>query len=186
MEKYVGEALFQMRFAGDALSRTRERFKPMTDHEYTTLWEGWGIGRTGYGGGTINHAWSGGALTLLSQYAAGVAPTELAFKKYNVMPQMGSLKRIETIVPTPKGDIGLKLARTGKTFSMNLVSPGGTTALIGIPKQHAPKKTVTVNGTMLLKLGVPTALKEGVGYTGSSKHYLLFTASPGQWSFAAE
>ena len=99
---------------------------------------------------------------------------------------MGSLKRIETIVPTPKGDIGLKLKRTDKTFGMDLVSPNGTSALIGIPKQHAPKKTVKVNGTMLLKLGVPTAMGKGVKYTGSNKHYLLFTVSPGKWSFAAE
>ena len=35
--------------------------------DYTTLFEGWGIGQEGFGGGTINHAWSGGPLTLLSQ-----------------------------------------------------------------------------------------------------------------------
>lgn len=186
MEKYVGEALFQMRFDADALARTKERFTPMTDHEFTTLWEGWGIGRTGYGGGTINHAWSGGALTLLSQYAAGVAPEELAFRKYHVLPQMGPLKRIETIVPTPKGNIGLKLARTGKTFNMDLVSPGGTVAVVGIPKSDAPGKTVRVNGVVLLKHGVPAALMEGVGYSGEDRHYLLFTASSGSWAFAAE
>ncbi|MFP4367340.1 MAG: hypothetical protein ACOCU3_00265 [bacterium] len=52
----------------------------MVNHpEITTLWEGWGIGRSGYGGGSANHAWSGGGLTILSQYVAGIYPVEPAY-----------------------------------------------------------------------------------------------------------
>mgnify|MGYP003764824027 CR=1 FL=1 len=37
MEKYVGEALYQMRLEHDAIARTKKRFKEMTNHPYTTL-----------------------------------------------------------------------------------------------------------------------------------------------------
>ena len=39
MEKYVGEALCQMDFAEDAIVRTKKRFKEMTDHPHTSLFE---------------------------------------------------------------------------------------------------------------------------------------------------
>ena len=77
MEKYVGEALFVMGYDDFAIQRTRERFEAMVNYPgCTTLWEGWGIGKAGFGGGSVNHAWSGGTLTLLSQYVAGIRPTK--------------------------------------------------------------------------------------------------------------
>lgn len=64
MEKYVMEALFRMGCGHYAIERTARRFADMVDDPgSTTLFEGWGIGEKGYGGGTTNHAWSGGALT---------------------------------------------------------------------------------------------------------------------------
>ena len=57
MEKYVLEALFQMGEPTFALERMKQRYTRMLDYaEYTTLFEGWGIGAEGFGGGTINHA----------------------------------------------------------------------------------------------------------------------------------
>ena len=41
------------------------------DPQCSTLYEGWGIGENGYGGGSSNHAWSGGGLTVLAQYVCG-------------------------------------------------------------------------------------------------------------------
>lgn len=55
MEKYVLEALFQMNEPAFALERMKQRYAKMMDYpEYTTLFEGWGIGPDGFGGGTIN------------------------------------------------------------------------------------------------------------------------------------
>ncbi len=34
------------------------------------------------GGGTYNHAWSGGPLTMMSQYVLGVAPESVAYGRY--------------------------------------------------------------------------------------------------------
>lgn len=122
-----------MRFEHDAIARTKKRFKEMTDHPYTTLWEDWRIG--GSGGGTINHAWCGGALTLLSQYGAGVAPVTPGYATYHVLPQMGPLKTIKTTVPSVKGNIDVELRKEADAFSLKLNSPANTTAIVGIPKR---------------------------------------------------
>ncbi|HEY9155885.1 MAG TPA: hypothetical protein VIM69_12185, partial [Opitutaceae bacterium] len=88
MEKYVVEALCLMGEPALAQERMKERYAKMVNNtEYTTLWEGWGIGEKGFGGGTINHAWSGGPLTIMSQYFAGIAPTSPAYKTYRISPQ---------------------------------------------------------------------------------------------------
>ena len=64
MEKYIMEALFIMGQSNYALERVQSRFAPMVDNkEYSTLFEGWDIGEKGFGGGTVNHAWSGGGFS---------------------------------------------------------------------------------------------------------------------------
>lgn len=86
MEKYVMEALFKMGHGGYALDRAEERFKKMVDDpRYTTLFEGWE--KDGFGGGSVNHAWSGGAITVISSELCGLRPLEPAWKKFAVEPQ---------------------------------------------------------------------------------------------------
>ena len=114
MEKYVGEALYQMGFANDAIARTKKRFAPMVESPKTTLRELFN------NRGTLNHAWSGGTLTLLSQYAAGISPTSPGYATYQILPQMGPLKHIKTIVPSVKGEIPVELRNDPDTFSLNL------------------------------------------------------------------
>ena len=192
MEKYVGEALYQMRFENDAIARTKKRFKTMTDHPFTTLWEDWRIG--GSGGGTINHAWCGGALTLLSQYGAGVAPVTPGYGTYHVLPQMGPLKYIKTTVPSVKGDIPLVLHNQADSFTISLVSPKGTKAIVGIPKHSditissikANGKEVWKSGPSTgLRTGKPTGQVKGLRYLEETEHYIKFNAQPGSWEFSA-
>jgi hypothetical protein len=139
MEKYVLEALYKMNAPDLAMTRMKDRYREQIASPLTTLWEGWGLGKNGYGGGTYNHAWSGGPLTCLSQYAAGVAPTKPGYEAYSVFPQMGSLKRIQAVVPTVKGEIHLTLEQTDNTFTIDITSPPGTTAELGIPKRPGMK-----------------------------------------------
>lgn len=186
MEKYVGEALYVMRFEEDAIARTRKRFKAMTDHHYTTLWEGWGIGKEGYGGGTINHAWCGGALTLLSQYGAGVAPITPGYGTYHVLPQMAPLKHIKTTVPSVKGDIHLELHNKAASFTMDLVSPKGTTAIVGIPKRAGSAiARIQADGTSVWENGNPRQGVKGLTFKEETQHYITFIAQPGSWGFNA-
>lgn len=187
MEKYVAEAQYQMRFEADAITRAKKRYKFMTDHEYTTLFEGWGIGKNGYGGGTINHAWCGGMLTLLSQYGAGVAPITPGYGSYHVLPQMGPLKYIQTVVPSVKGDITLDLQNQPDAFTMKLISPQATEAIVGLPKRPgASVRQVTVNGKTVWKDGQVGRLPEGLSFVAETEHYIQFSAQPGKWQFSAE
>ena len=154
--------------------------------DYTTLWEGWGIGAEGFGGGTINHAWSGGPLTIMSQYFAGIAPTAPGFSTYSVYPQMGSLGKISTKVVTPKGDIALELSNTKESFSMKLTSPAGTQATVGIPIPPGGSiAEVKVNGQPLWSQGKAESAPPGVRFVEANPRYLVFAVDPGQWTFLA-
>ena len=187
MEKYVLEALCLMDQPELAQERIKTRYAKMVDHpEFTTLWEGWGIGSEGFGGGTINHAWSGGPLTIMSQYFAGIAPTAAGFSSYNVLPQMGTLKKITTKVVTAKGDIALKLSNTKELFSMNLTSPAGTQAIVGIPVLAGETITeVKANGKVVWKAGKSNGNSTGVRFIEANSRYLVFAVEPGIWSFSA-
>ncbi|TAE91045.1 MAG: hypothetical protein EAZ81_07810 [Verrucomicrobia bacterium] len=65
MEKFVLEALFQMNQAPTAYARMKSRYAKMVESPLSTLWEGWGIGPEGYGGGSYNHGWAGGDFSCL-------------------------------------------------------------------------------------------------------------------------
>ena len=149
MEKYVGEALFVMGYPTFALERTRTRFANMVNHPtYTTLWEGWGIGAEGFGGGSINHAWSGGTLTLLSQYVAGITPVKPGFKEFQIKPQMGDLNTAKVTVDTRYGFIKAELQRKDGEIQISFEVPEGTTAYVVVGRKRTPyqsgKHTVTI------------------------------------------
>jgi alpha-L-rhamnosidase len=148
MEKYVLEALFVMDAPELAMQRMKERYRPQIDSPLTTLWEGWGIGGEGYGGGSYNHAWSGGPLTCLSQFAAGVAPTSPGFASFSILPQMGNLTRIDCSVDSPKGMIRVKLEAGDSHFNAILHTPSGTSGIIGVPRKGESQQ-VTSDGNIL-------------------------------------
>lgn len=129
MEKYVLEALFQMGEPTFALERMKQRYTRMLDYaEYTTLFEGWGIGAEGFGGGTINHAWSGGPLTLLSQKVCGIEPTSPGFRTFKIAPQLGSLSEASASLETHYGTIQVSIKKKGKRMKFDLQIPEGTSA----------------------------------------------------------
>lgn len=133
MEKYVLEALYLINQPDYAIERLKERFTEMVDAEgLTTLWEGWGLGDKGFGGGTMNHAWSGGGLTCLLQYAVGLEPVKPAFKEFKIQPQMGPLNKMETSTPTKFGRIVVKLEKLPEgAVKLNLTVPEGTVGFCG-------------------------------------------------------
>ena len=110
MEKYVLEALCMMGYYEDALERMKKRYHDMVESDLTTLWEGWGIGSKGFGGGSYNHAWSGGPLTILSQYFAGISSLKPAFKEFVIKPVFDCFKHVHSITPTKWGKIELNIA----------------------------------------------------------------------------
>ena len=141
MEKYVLEALCSMGYYEDALARLEYRFGEMVAAPHTTLWEGWEYtGAKGMtyksGNGTYNHAWSGGGLTILSQYIAGITPLKPAFESFAVCPNLASLNRVKSVVPTVYGSIELVAQRVNNRLEMTLIVPRGTTAQISLPQTY--------------------------------------------------
>lgn len=144
MEKYVLQALCQMGYSQDALNRMKLRYAAMVDSPLTTLWEGWGIGGAGFGGGSYNHAWSGGPLTIMSQYIAGIAPLAPAFSEFGVRPDPAHLSHIHAIVPLSGGrEIGFRLERDARECVIVLDVPQGTRAHFFVP---APYTRFWANG----------------------------------------
>jgi len=112
----------------------KKRYSSMLKYaQYTTLFEGWGIGAEGFGGGSINHAWSGGPLTLLSQKVCGVEPTSPGFRTFRVRPQMGNLTEAEASFESVNGEIKVFVTRSGKRYSIRLTVPENSSAEVVFP-----------------------------------------------------
>lgn len=143
MEKYILEALFIMGYDTFALKRMQERFATMVNHpDFSTLWEGWGIGKEGFGGGTTNHAWSGGGLTLLSQYVAGVNPTSAGYDTFEIKPNLGSLTHVKAVVPSVKGDIEVEI-NASEGYNLVFKIPENTKAEVYLPSAY---QNITLDG----------------------------------------
>ncbi|MGW2383495.1 discoidin domain-containing protein [Streptomyces lincolnensis] len=179
MEFYVLEALYLMGAATVAEERMRNRFAAqVADPACHTLWELWTKAD-----GTDNHAWNGGPLYALSAYAAGVRPTEPGWSSYEVIPLTGTLTKINTVVPTVKGDIRFGITRDGTQVTLTLTSPTGTTARVGVPTYRGSSAVIKANGTAVFTGGASTGSLSGLTYEGKDSSYVYFTVRPGNWTF---
>lgn len=176
MEKYVLEALFVMGFPEDASLRMQGRYKAMVESPVTTLWEGWELNSAEFGGGTYNHAWSGGPLTLLSQYVAGVAPITPGYGTYEVVPLATKLKQVACTVPTVKGNIEVQHSYDGSVFRMQIKGPANSRQIIGVPILYA-YNGVTINGKQVLGLGGTPIAQRGIRMYGQKNGCWLFELS---------
>ncbi len=188
MEKYVLEALLLMDQPDAAFARMLTRYDRMLNDEQTTLWETFeelkldGFGSLGYG--TYNHAWSGGPLTILSQYVAGVAPTKPAFDSYEILPQTGRLRHLRAVVPTRHGPIELELDRRNAPLEARVVSPDGAEGVFGIASDWVSSTAmVSVNEQPLWTAGEATAATNPVRFLGAVDGHLRFSLPPGTWEF---
>jgi alpha-L-rhamnosidase len=186
MEKYVLEALMQLDAPDAALDRMTERYAAMLSDDVGTLWELFDpITLEGFGDlgrGTYNHAWSGGPLTILSQYVAGVAPTSPAFKTFDVSPNLHRLNRIDAVTATLYGPIRVN-ARKGAegTLSVAVEVPPGTTATVWIPVKEA--SAVTLNDRPF-PLDTSAATPSSPALEERRGERLGFRVPAGVWRFA--
>ncbi|MET8982660.1 discoidin domain-containing protein [Streptomyces sp. NPDC004539] len=181
MEFYVLEALYLMGAATVAEERMRNRFAAqVADPDCYTLWELWTKAD-----GTDNHAWNGGPLYALSAYAAGVRPTQPGWTAYEVIPQTGTLTKINTVTPTVKGDIRFGIVRDGTQVTLTLTSPSGGTARVGVPTYGGSQPVIRANGTTVFTGGSATGSVSGLSHAGKDASYVYFTVQPGAWTFTA-
>ena len=174
MEKYVMEALFVMGEGKYALERTRKRFSEMVDDpNHTTLFEGWGIGERGFGGGTTNHAWSGGAQTVIARHLCGIAPLEPGYGTFLIEPHPASFTSASISVPTVRGMIRSSFEDAPDGFTLNISVPAGTTAIVRLPGTN--DTPVAVNGK------TPSARQREAAESWRRDGYTSFALAPGAY-----
>jgi hypothetical protein len=187
MEKYVLEALFLMGDADGALARLHQRYAEMVnDPACTTLWEGWKLNTAEFGGGTYNHAWSGGPLTLMYQYLAGIAPLAPGYTRFQVLPSPGPLRRLRAVVTSARGEITMALQRPpdDSKLTLEVSVPRGATCLAGLPLLVGrPFREIKLNGSPIWRdgqfvSGTPTGVSLE---SNSSPAHLVFDLPPGTW-----
>ena len=143
MEKYVMEALFMMGRGEQAMERCRERFTEMVeDKNNTTLYEGWGIGANGFGGGTTNHAWSGGTLIVIAQYLMGISPTKAGWDMFDICPQPVVFNKASIEVPTVKGMVKMAYEKKQGRIHYTITVPEGTSCRF-VPTSHSEARYLT-------------------------------------------
>lgn len=136
MEYYVLEALCTMGEYDLAEKRIKSRYKDMMCEDYSTLWEFWESWR-----GTMNHAWSGGPLVIMSKHFAGITPLEAGYEKINVNPQYALSENMSCTVPSVKGLVTLNYEKIRGEYNISLDLPQGVQAVLYVPENA----TVTVN-----------------------------------------
>ena len=128
MEYYVLEALCKMGEYEAARDRIKDRYEDMVNEDYSTLWEFWNSWQ-----GTMNHAWSGGPLVIMSRHFAGIAPLEAGYEKVKIDPQYALSDSISCTVPSVKGLITLKYEKTSGNYVINLTLPQDMKAVLYAP-----------------------------------------------------
>jgi hypothetical protein len=128
------------------MDRMRRRFRNMTESPLSTLWEIWrhepgeDHGNSGY-----NHGWAGGPLVLLSEYVAGISP-DAKPDSYTVAPTLADLNRLQTVFPTPKGLLRLRINREVSQTRIMLHVPAGTIVRVQLPAEGKQLHSITHNG----------------------------------------
>lgn len=174
MEGYVLESLYRMGCPDDAMKRMKLRYAPLVDNDDTTLWEDFSVL------GTRNHAWSGAPLMLLARYVAGIAPTSPGYATYEILPHLGDLTSLSIVVPSVKGAIRVEMKRNETGFCIEVDSPTGTLATVGIPVEALqdtgtkPRTIIEFNGKSVPVAGRAAEQRKG---------FERFVVSPGHWKF---
>jgi len=161
MEKYILESYFVRNDINGGLARMKQRYQNMVNSNLTTLWEDWRIG--GSGGGSINHGWAGGPLTLLSQYVAGISPFEVGWKKILVHPQLGDLKWVKCTVPVGNKTIMIGVEKEGNTQTITLHNMTSKACVVAVPRNV---KSLVIDGkayplsSLKIKQNVASVVKD--------------------------
>ena len=185
MEKYVFEAMFIMGYETEALKRFKKRFNKMVDNkQFTTLFEGWGIGKEGFGGGTVNHAWSGGGLTVLSQYLCGIAPIEPGYKTFHILPQPGNIHHASAEIASVSGKIKTSFSNNASEFILTANIPAGTKAIIGLPGKAYQQ--ITLNGIIIWANGKYINNKNAQLFSDTAANRFEFKLAKGVWILAGK
>jgi len=135
MRFYELEALCMDGRQNEVLREMKDYWGGMLREGATSFWEKYIPEERGvqhlamYGrpyGKSLCHAWGASPVYLLGKYYLGVQPTAPGYAEYEVRPCLGTLEWMEGAVPTPFGQVRLKVTRQ----SITVQSDGGRGTLI--------------------------------------------------------
>ena len=181
MEKFVLESFYLMNDPDGALSRMKSRYEKMVQSGYSTLWELWELDKNS----TNNHGWSGGPLTLLSQYNAGLSPEKPGYASYKLLPQLGPLNEIHTFTKTVRGDISVDIKKTETLLS--IATQASMPGAIAVPKLLGTKRisNISFNGITLWKMGKFNSSNAPKINFMEKENYYFFVVPAGKWGIEA-
>jgi alpha-L-rhamnosidase len=119
MRFYELEALCAMGEQSYVLKEMKDYWGGMLNLGATSFWEEYNPSQSGaahlamYGrkfGKSLCHAWGASPLYLLGKYYLGVKPTSAGYASYVAEPNLGGLQWMEGKVPTPDGDIAIRMS----------------------------------------------------------------------------
>lgn len=182
MEKYVFEAMMKMGYEQEALNRHKKRMKPMVENTYfSTLFEHWNIGVDGYDSGSVNHAWTGGGLTVLSENLCGITPLSPGYSEIAIIPCPGNIDWATAKICSVKGEISSTFMQSGKRLRMSLKTPVGVPTVVGVPNEGISE--VWMNNRLVWKKGKYVSKNKIVQYKGIQNHHLQFLVEGGNYVF---
>lgn len=118
MRFYELEALCRTGRHRLVLDEMRSYWGGMLDLGATSFWEVYDPAEKGAAhykmynrkfGRSLCHSWGASPVYLLGRYFLGVEPVKPGFAEYVVRPNPGGLRRMEGVVPTPLGDVSVKV-----------------------------------------------------------------------------
>ena len=71
----------------------------------------------------MNHSWSTSPLGMISRRVLGVNPLKPGFEEVSIAPRPGPLGRLSGTVPTPQGQVRLKMVRDGARWNVEVETP---------------------------------------------------------------
>lgn len=106
-----------------------------------------------------NHAWGAVPANIIPRKLMGVEPLEPGWEIFRVRPQIGSLTWASINVPTIKGAIVVSCQQDQSTYTLDLVVPGNTAAIVELPLPAKAKPSVTINGELVNVKVLPGLLR---------------------------
>jgi alpha-L-rhamnosidase len=188
LEKYILEAYFVQNDTKGGLERMRKRYDAMVKSPLSTLWEGWEVGSSTYGGGTYNHGWTGGPLTLMSQFIAGLSPNTSGYQTFKIMPQPHDLTFFKMGAATKKGLAIVEWKRSKNKATLTINTPNAD-GFIGVPKVfpfskiRLNKKKVWEKGKTIAQNSLNTEGVSIASFFKETKDYIIFRVPQGQYVF---
>jgi len=131
MEYYILEGMCRTGYCREALERMLKRYDGLIENDNSTLWEDFNIL------GTKNHAWSGGPLSILYKYVAGIYPIEPGMKSFSILPNQTEINDIEAGMEIADGLLKVSIKHDEKRFLIFVKSPATLKFRIGAPFLNA-------------------------------------------------